>query len=148
MRGMHSHRLKIILIISFIGTIAWSTIVMPMGIYRFRKLQGHHKLLDLKPCSSSQEINDYVKTLKPEAAQQLVRIYTFSDRIYPMLYGTFFITSIFYFWFGYKPNKGFVWLLALFPVCMVVTDYIENASIIHLITIENADKGISSRLGF
>jgi len=143
---MNSRSFKWILRLCLASTIIWSLIVMPIGIYQFSQKQGDPTMLDLKPGWSGEKVTGYIQSLQPDAKPELFKMYTIYDRIYPILYGSFFIIALIYYRKGFNNYHKWVAFIFPWPILMVAADYIENQCILQLLG-ENPDPLIADNLG-
>ena len=91
------------------------------------------KLIDLKEGYTLEEVNTFFTKLKVEGRVIHLRLTSVNDILFPLAYGPLYILVLAFFLkniFGVNSK----WLyLALFPIALVVVDFMENINNIELL---------------
>jgi hypothetical protein len=120
-------------ILFLIFTLCWSAFMMLPAIDQFYKTDGLDLMFDSVIGLTGTDINNLLNATTPKGRKILVSIYRFEDFVFPMIYGPFLCTAIFYSIRKKFPTHKIYLLLLLSPFIMVLFDYLENFSIIHVV---------------
>jgi hypothetical protein len=129
--------LHYLFIASFIGYAYMAAVVLPAASARIAAVAANPecaKPFDLYMTGfSAQEAADNLVCLGQDGISVYRAIELREDVIYPIIYTIFLGLGIFI-WAGYcTKQKWLAVLLAFFPVAAMLSDYVENASIISLL---------------
>jgi hypothetical protein len=125
--------LKFLLLFFLAGTIFWSFFMMIPAIYHFGKLNGTPEMLDVIPKTNADDVYKYVENMDWKNRDFLVNFYRLEDLIYPMFYGPLLVITLVYLQRKIFPGKKINPFVLMIPLLMVLFDYLENFTIIHVI---------------
>jgi len=123
-----------ILTVAILLYIFFGAFVMPRGADKFRELSGGRevKILDLQFSYSPDSARVYLADYTPEARDYAIKFGLGADSFYPIAY-TFLLVIIVALIFKTPNPQGTVWRVApLFPLIILVVDYMENIAIASL----------------
>jgi hypothetical protein len=133
MKILQSKYFAYLVLFSFALFLFWSFGPMKTIEKKLVNATGSKEMLDLKPAGSPDEVHGYVNKIGPSGRTVLKEMYTYQDFIYPICYGSFFTMALLFFISRVAPKNRKMLLLAVFPVLMMIADYVENSSILEII---------------
>ena len=123
-----------ILTVAILLYIFFGAFVMPNGAKKFKELSGGKdvKILDLQFSYSPDSARVYLADYTPEARDYAIKFGLGADSFYPIAY-TFLLVIIVALIYKSPDPKGTIWRnVHLFPLVILVVDYLENIGIASL----------------
>lgn len=134
MKFIKSKYLGYSVLLFFIFFLGWSLGPMQAIQQKLSNTIGNKEMLDLKPYSSFTEVYDYVAKVGPAGHKVLSEMYTYQDLVFPIAYGLFFVFALLYFISrSFIDRKKMLWF-SLPAFLMMIADYLENFSILAVIS--------------
>jgi hypothetical protein len=134
MRTIQSKYFGFLILVLFAFFFIWSLGPMKNIEKKLETATGSKEMLDLKPSSSAEEIYVYINKIGPSGCEVLKEMYTFQDLIFPLAYGLFFGFGLLFFISRSFPERKKLLWFSLAAFLMMMTDYLENFSLLKIVS--------------